>query len=151
MSPFNAFQFIQGLETLSLRIERQSKNAQKLALYLDNHDKVSKVIYPTMKNDLKVRDKYFTKNLFGNLVGFHLKDGYEACKKFIDNLQLFYHVANIGDVRSLAIHPSSTTHSQLSSEDQERAGVFKDYIRLSVGIEHEDDITSDIKNALENI
>ena len=151
MSPFNAFQFIQGLETLSLRIERQSKNAQKLALYLDNHNKISKVIYPTLKNDTKVRNKYFTKNLFGNLVGFHLKDGYEACKRFIDNLQLFYHVANIGDVRSLAIHPSSTTHSQLSSEDQERAGVFKDYIRLSVGIEHEDDIISDIKNALENI
>ena len=151
MSPFNAFQFIQGLETLSLRIERQSKNAQKLALYLDNHNKVSKVVYPTMKNDSKLRNKYFTKNLFGNLVGFHLKDGYEACKKFIDNLQLFYHVANIGDVRSLAIHPSSTTHSQLSSEDQESAGVFKDYIRLSIGIEHEDDITSDIKNALENI
>ena len=151
MSPFNAFQFIQGLETLSLRIERQSKNAQKVASFLDSHDKVSKVIYPTLKNDSKVRDKYFTKNLFGNLVGFHLKDGYEACKNFIDNLQLFYHVANIGDVRSLAIHPSSTTHSQLSLEDQEKAGVFKDYIRLSVGIEHEDDIILDIKNALESI
>ena len=151
MSPFNAFQFIQGLETLSLRIEKQSKNAQKVASFLDKHDKVSKVIYPTLKNDSKVRDKYFTKNLFGNLVGFHIKDGYEACKKFIDNLQLFYHVANIGDVRSLAIHPSSTTHSQLSLENQEKAGVFKDYIRLSVGIEHEDDIILDIKNALESI
>jgi O-acetylhomoserine (thiol)-lyase len=151
MSPFNAFQFIQGLETLSLRIERQSKNAQKVASYLDNHDKVSKVIYPTLKNDSKARDKYFTKNLFGNLIGFHIKDGCEACKKFIDNLQLFYHVANIGDVRSLAIHPSSTTHSQLSLEDQEKAGVFKDYIRLSIGIEHEDDIILDIKNALEKI
>ena len=151
MSPFNAFQFIQGLETLSLRIEKQSKNAQKVASFLDKHDKVSKVIYPTLKNDSKVRDKYFTKNLFGNLVGFHIKDGYEACKKFIDNLQLFYHVANIGDVRSLAIHPSSTTHSQLSLENQEKAGVFKDYIRLSVGIEHEDDIILDIKNALERI
>ena len=151
MSPFNAFQFIQGLETLSLRIEKQSKNAQQVSSFLDSHDKISKVIYPTLKNDSKVRDKYFTKNLFGNLVGFHLKDGYEACKKFIDNLQLFYHVANIGDVRSLAIHPSSTTHSQLSLEDQEKAGVFKDYIRLSVGIEHEDDIIFDIKNALESI
>ena len=151
MSPFNAFQFIQGLETLSLRIEKQSKNAQKVASFLDSHDKVSKVIYPTLKNNSKVRDKYFTKNLFGNLVGFHLKDGYEACKKFIDNLQLFYHVANIGDVRSLAIHPSSTTHSQLSLEDQEKAGVFKDYIRLSIGIEHEDDIILDIKNSLERI
>ena len=106
------------------------------------------LIFPLI--DLIVNDK-FTKNLFGNLIGFHLKDGYEACKKFINNLQLFYHVANIGDVRSLAIHPSSTTHSQLSIEDQEKAGVFKDYIRLSVGIEHEDDIILDIKNALEKI
>ena len=80
-----------------------------------------------------------------------MKDGFQACKRFIDNLQLFYHVANIGDVRSLAIHPSSTTHSQLSNEDQERAGVFKDYIRLSIGIEHENDIILDIKNALESI
>ncbi|MBV69635.1 MAG: O-acetylhomoserine aminocarboxypropyltransferase [Pelagibacterales bacterium] len=151
MSPFNAFQFIQGLETLSLRIERQSKNALKVASFLNSHDKISKVIYPTLKNNSKARDKYFTKNLFGNLIGFHLKDGYKACKKFINNLQLFYHVANIGDVRSLAIHPSSTTHSQLSLEDQEKAGVFKNYIRLSVGIEHEDDIILDIKNALEKI
>ena len=151
MSPFNAFQFIQGLETLPLRIERQSKNAEKLANYLKNNDKISKVIYPTLKKNSKIRKKYFTKNLYGNLIGFHLKDGYNACKKFIDSLQLFYHVANIGDVRSLAIHPSSTTHSQLSVQDQERAGVFKDYIRLSVGIEHKDDIILDIKNALENI
>ena len=151
MSPFNAFQFIQGLETLPLRIERQSKNAEKIANYLDSNDKISKVIYPTLKKDNKIRNKYFTKNLYGNLIGFHLKNGYDACKKFIDNLQLFYHVANIGDVRSLAIHPSSTTHSQLSVEDQEKAGVFKDYIRLSIGIEHEDDIILDIKNALKSI
>ena len=151
MSPFNAFQFIQGIETLSLRIERQSKNAEKLANYLEKHDKVKKVIYPTLKKNQMFRDKYFTKKLYGNLVGFHLKEGFEACKKFIDSLQLFYHVANIGDVRSLAIHPSSTTHSQLSTQDQERAGVYKDYIRLSIGIEHEDDIVSDIENALESI
>ena len=151
MSPFNAFQFIQGLETLPLRIEKQCKNAQKLVSYLNTHNKVSKVIYPTLKNDTNLGNKYFTKNLHGNLIGFHLKDGYEACKKFIDNLQLFYHVANIGDVRSLAIHPSSTTHSQLTEEDQKKAGVFKDYIRLSVGIEHEEDIILDIKNSLEHL
>ena len=151
MSPFNAFQFIQGIETLSLRIERQSKNAEKLANYLEKHDKVKKVIYPTLKKNKIIRDKYFTKHLYGNLIGLHLKEGFAACKKFIDSLQLFYHVANIGDVRSLAIHPSSTTHSQLSTQDQERAGVYKDYIRLSIGIEHEDDIISDIKNALEYI
>ncbi len=149
MSPFNAFQFIQGLETLSLRIERQSKNANRLANFLKKSNKISKVIYPTIKKSNITINKYFTKGLYGNLVGFHLKDGYDACKKFIDSLQLFYHVANIGDVRSLAIHPSSTTHSQLSMEDQNRAGVFKDYIRLSVGIEHQDDIISDVKNALE--
>ena len=151
MSPFNAFQFIQGIETLSLRIERQSKNAEKLANYLEKHNKVKKVIYPTLKNNQMFRDKYFTKKLYGNLIGVHLKEGFEACKKFIDSLQLFYHVANIGDVRSLAIHPSSTTHSQLSTQDQERAGVYKDYIRLSIGIEHEDDIISDIENALESV
>ena len=151
MSPFNAFQFIQGLETLSLRIERQSKNAQRLADFLKGSNKVSKVIYPTFKKNNINRNKYFTKGLYGNLIGFHLKNGYDACKKFIDSLQLFYHVANIGDVRSLAIHPSSTTHSQLSVEDQNKAGVFKDYVRLSIGIEHEDDIISDVKNALKSI
>ena len=151
MSPFNAFQFIQGLETLSLRIERQCKNAEKLASFLKNNSKVSKVLYPKLKENKKNIEKYFDKGLFGNLIGFHLKGGYEACKKFIENLELFYHVANIGDVRSLAIHPSSTTHSQLSIKDQERAGVYKDYIRLSVGIEHEDDIILDVKNSLDRL
>ena len=151
MSPFNAFQFIQGLETLSLRIERQCKNAEKLASFLENNSKVSKVLYPKLKENKKNIEKYFDKGLFGNLIGFHLKGGYEACKKFIENLELFYHVANIGDVRSLAIHPSSTTHSQLSIKDQERAGVYKDYIRLSVGIEHEDDIILDVKNSLDRL
>ncbi len=151
MSPFNAFQFIQGLETLTLRVEKQSKNALTLATFLNNHEKISKVIYPSLKKNNINKNKYFTKGLYGNLVGFHMKGGYDACKKFIDNLQLFYHVANIGDVRSLAIHPSSTTHSQLSFDDQEKAGVFKDYIRLSVGIEHADDIVLDIKNSLQKI
>ena len=95
--------------------------------------------------------QYFTKNLFGNLIGFHIDKGYEACKLFIDKLKLFYHVANIGDVRSLAIHPSSTTHSQLSKEDQARAGVYDNYIRLSIGIEHIDDIINDIETALNSI
>ena len=151
MSPFNAFQFIQGLETLPLRIEKQSKNAEKVIEFLQGSNKVSKVIYPKLNKSRSDNIKYFNKNLFGNLVGFHLKDGYESCKKFINNLQLFYHVANIGDVRSLAIHPSSTTHSQLSSEDQNKAGVYKDYIRLSIGIEHIEDILCDISNALEKI
>ena len=95
--------------------------------------------------------KYLNKNLYGNLIGFHINKGYEACKTFIDNLKLFYHVANIGDVRSLAIHPSSTTHSQLSKEDQKKAGVFDNYIRLSIGIEHIDDIIQDLDTALNSI
>ncbi len=148
MSPFNAFQFIQGIETLPLRIERQSKNAELVTNFLKNNSRVSKVIYPN--NETKNK-KYFTKNLFGNLIGFHIKGGYEACKNFINNLQLFYHVANIGDVRSLAIHPSSTTHSQLNSDDQLKAGVYKDYIRLSIGIEHIEDILKDLENSLNKI
>ena len=151
MSPFNAFQFIQGIETLPLRVEKQSKNAEKVIQFLQDSNKVSKVIYPTLNKASAKNSKYFNKNLFGNLIGFHLKGGYETCKNFIDNLQLFYHVANIGDVRSLAIHPSSTTHSQLSFNDQQRAGVYKDYIRLSIGIEHIDDILKDLEISLNNL
>ncbi len=148
MSPFNAFQFIQGIETLPLRIERQSNNASKVVDYLNKNSYVSKVIYPNPSENNK---KYFSKNLYGNLIGFHINKGYQACKSFIDKLKLFYHVANIGDVRSLAIHPSSTTHSQLSKIDQERAGVYSNYIRLSIGIEHIDDIIQDLDNALSSL
>ncbi len=148
MSPFNAFQFIQGIETLPLRIERQSQNALKVVDFLKKNNYITKVIYPgpSSKNI-----KYFSKNLYGNLIGFHIKKGYAACKRFIDKLELFYHVANIGDVRSLAIHPSSTTHSQLSKTNQERAGVYENYIRLSIGIEHIDDIINDLDNALKSM
>ena len=148
MSPFNAFQFIQGIETLPLRIERQSNNAFKVMKFLEKNKKVLKVFYPGKHKD---KNKYFKKNLYGNLIGFKIKDGYDACKNFINNLKLFYHVANIGDVRSLAIHPSSTTHSQLNKKDQERAGVSDNYIRLSIGIEHIDDIIEDLQNALNKI
>ncbi len=149
MSPFNAFQFIQGIETLPLRVERQCQNAEKVVSFLKNNNKVSQVIYPSLNNN--INNKFFTKNLYGNLVGFHVKKGYEACKKFIDKLNLFYHVANIGDVRSLAIHPSSTTHSQLSLANQKRAGVYKDYIRLSIGIEHINDILEDLDKAFQEV
>ena len=148
MSPFNAFQFIQGIETLPLRIERQSNNASKVVDYLKKNKSVSKVIYPSLSEQ---NTKYFSKNLYGNLIGFHINKGYQACKVFIDNLKLFYHVANIGDVRSLAIHPSSTTHSQLTKIDQKRAGVYENYIRLSIGIEHIDDIIYDLDNALKSL
>ena len=149
MSPFNAFTFIQGLETLPLRMERHCENAKKVADYLSKHDKVSKVIYPShMKDEYLKRANDYLKNGFGALVGFELKNGADSGKKFIDNLNLLYHVANIGDSRSLAIHPSSTTHSQLSAEEQIAAGVTPGYVRLSIGIEHIDDIIEDIEQAL---
>ena len=149
MSPFNAFTFIQGLETLPLRMERHCSNAEKVSDFLSSHNKVSKTIYPSLMKDkyLERANKYLV-NGYGSLLGFELKDGQEAGKKFIDNLKLLYHVANIGDSRSLAIHPSSTTHSQLSEDEKLSAGVTPGYVRLSIGIEHVDDIIEDIDQSL---
>ncbi len=150
MSPFNAFQFIQGLETLPLRMERHCENAAAVAQYLSSHDKVDHVIFPSMQSgELKRRADAYLKGGYGALVGFELKGGLEAGRKFIDALKLFYHVANIGDARSLAIHPASTTHSQLTPEDQLATGVSDSYVRLSIGIEHIDDIVADLSQALE--
>ena len=151
MSPFNAFTFIQGLETLPLRMQRHCENASEIADYLSKHDKVDKVIYPKLMNGdhLDRANKYMEKG-HGALVGFELKDGVDAGKKFIDSLKLFYHVANIGDARSLAIHPSSTTHSQLSEDEKLSAGVTPGYIRLSIGLEHIDDLLEDLEQALNN-
>ena len=149
MSPFNAFTFIQGLETLPLRMERHCQNAEKVANFLSKHSKVSKVIYPSLMNgQCGERAKKYLNGGNGSLLGFELKDGEIAGKNFIDNLKLLYHVANIGDSRSLAIHPSSTTHSQLSESEKLSAGVTPGYVRLSIGIEHIDDIISDIDQAL---
>ena len=150
MSPMNAFQFIQGVETLPLRIQRHCDNAQKVANYLLNHPKVEKVIYPSlMSGEAKNRaEKYLDNACYGGLVGFELQGGASAGKKFIDSLELLYHVANIGDARSLAIHPASTTHSQLSEKDQVASGVTPGYVRLSVGIENSDDIIADLAQAL---
>ena len=149
MSPFNAFTFIQGLETLPLRMERHCENAKKVAEFLEKHEKVDRVIYPSLMEEKYLnRAKKYLERGFGALLGFELKDGVEAGKKFIDNLKLLYHVANIGDSRSLAIHPSSTTHSQLSADEQIAAGVTPGYVRLSIGIEHIDDIIEDIEQAL---
>ena len=151
MSPFNAFTFIQGLETLPLRMQRHCENATEIADYLSKHDKIDKVIYPKLMNGdyLDRANKYMEKG-HGALVGFELKDGVDAGKKFIDSLKLFYHVANIGDARSLAIHPSSTTHSQLSEDEKLSAGVTPGYIRLSIGLEHIDDLLEDLEQALNN-
>ena len=150
MSPFNAFQFIQGLETLPLRIREHSRNAKAVADYLQKHPAVTKVIFPTLHADeaLNRRAETYLQGGFGGMVGFELKGGRDAGRRFIDALQMFYHVANIGDARSLAIHPASTTHSQLSPEEQAATGVSDGYVRLAVGIEHIDDIIADLQQAL---
>ena len=149
LSPTNSFNIIQGLETLPLRFKKHQENAALVAKFLKEHQSVNKVIYPGFQDGInKKRTEKYLSDGFGPLVGFELKDGLEAGKKFIDSLKLLYHVANIGDARSLAIHPASTTHSQLSPEDQIRSGVTPGYIRLSVGIENIEDILNDIDQAL---
>ena len=149
MSPFNAFLFIQGLETLPLRMKKHCENAELVANYLSKHKKITNVIFPgLMSGEARRRaDKYLSGG-YGALVGFELEGGAEAGRKFIDSLKMLYHVANIGDARSLAIHPASTTHSQLSAEDQLATGVTEGYVRLSIGIEHADDIIADLDQAL---
>ncbi|MCP1830447.1 MULTISPECIES: O-acetylhomoserine aminocarboxypropyltransferase/cysteine synthase family protein [Bradyrhizobium] len=149
VAPQNAFQFIQGLETLPLRLRQHNENAIKVANFLARHPAVSHVIFPGLQSgeDRRRADLYL-KGGYGGLVGFELKGGVETGRRFIDALKLFYHVANIGDARSLAIHPASTTHQQLSAAEQLAAGVTPGYIRLSVGIEHPDDILADLTQAL---
>ena len=149
LSPFNAFLFIQGLETLPLRFREHNRNALAVSKFLAEHREVTKVIHPSRQTGEAKRraDTYLTGGL-GGLVGFELKGGKEAGRRFIDALQLFYHVANLGDARSLAIHPASTTHSQLSPAEQQASGVTDGYVRLSVGIEHIDDILADLDQAL---
>jgi len=152
MSPANAFQFIQGMETLPLRMERHCSNAQKVAEFLLKHDKVVNVIFPSvMKGEGRVRADKYLNGGYGSLIGFEVASGADGGKKFIESLKMFYHVANIGDARSLAIHPATTTHSQLSSEEQLATGVTDGYIRLSIGIEHIEDILADLDQALETI
>jgi O-acetylhomoserine (thiol)-lyase len=150
MSPFNAFQFIQGLETLALRMREHSRNATAVAEHLAKHASVSRVIHPAFHEgaELKRRTSAYLKGGMGGLVGFELNGGMDAGKRFIDGLKMFYHVANIGDARSLAIHPASTTHSQLSETEQQATGVTPGYVRLSVGIEHISDIIADLDQAL---
>jgi O-acetylhomoserine (thiol)-lyase len=151
ISPFNAFLLIQGLETLPLRIRQHNANAVKVADFLHDHPKVGRVIFPRFQAGEEKRraDAYLRPGSYGALVGFELKGGREAGRRFIDALRLFYHVANIGDARSLAIHPATTTHSQLSDENQLHAGVTPGYVRLSIGIEDADDIILDLAQALD--
>lgn len=148
-APFNSWQTIQGIETLSLRMERHVQNAQAVAEYLEKHPNVTWVTYPGLKShpDYERAKKYLPKGA-GAILGFGIKGGIEAGKKFIDSLQLFSHLANVGDAKSLAIHPATTTHSQLTEEQQISAGVRPDFIRLSVGLEEIDDILWDLDQAL---
>ncbi|HMB23290.1 MAG TPA: O-acetylhomoserine aminocarboxypropyltransferase/cysteine synthase family protein, partial [Anaerolineales bacterium] len=148
-SPFNSWQTLQGIETLSLRMDRHVQNAQAVAEFLEEHQKVNWVTYPGLKShpDYKRAKKYFPKGA-GAILGFGIQGGVEAGKKFIEKLQLFSHLANVGDAKSLAIHPATTTHSQLSPEEQLAAGVSPDFIRLSVGVEDIDDILWDLGQAL---
>ncbi len=150
MAPMNAFNFIQGLESLPLRMAEHCKNGAAVAKYLGEHDAVTKVYYAGSHTDpeLQRRTETYLSGGQGSLVGFEVKGGKEAGAAFIDALQMFYHVANIGDARSLAIHPATTTHSQLTPEEQLATGVTEGYVRLSIGIEHIDDIIADLDQAL---
>ena len=152
LSPFNAFLFLQGLETLHLRMPRHCENARAAAFYLEKHPKVAWVNYPGLASSPEHdrAAKYLPKGA-GAILGFGVKGGMEAGKKFIDSLQLISHLANIGDAKTLAIHPASTTHQQLSPEEQLATGVTPDFIRLSIGLEHMDDILADIEQALNKI
>ncbi len=149
ISPFNAFLILQGMETLALRMREHSANAQQVADWLAQRPEVARVIYPShlQGRGRELTEKYLTKGK-GGLVGFELAGGAEAGRAFIDQLKLIYHVANIGDSRSLAIHPASTTHSQLTPAEQAATGVSPGYVRLSVGIEHIDDIIADLDQAI---
>ena len=149
LSPFNAFLFLQGLEDLPLRQKQHSANALEIALWLKNQPSVKWVVYPGLPDDpsYRIASRYL-KHGFGGLVGFGIKGGLEAGKKFINSVKLLSHLANIGDAKSLVIHPASTTHSQLTPEEQAETGVTPDYIRLSIGLEDVEDIKADIDQAL---
>ncbi|UCD47726.1 MAG: O-acetylhomoserine aminocarboxypropyltransferase/cysteine synthase [Deltaproteobacteria bacterium] len=150
MSPFNAFLFLQGVETLPLRMERHSTNAMSVADFLSTHPNVTWVNYPGMPGHPQhaLAKKYHHLGLYGAILGFGIKGGMEAGKKFIDNVKLLSHLANIGDAKSLVIHPASTTHQQLTPPERLDTGVTDDYVRLSVGLEHIDDILEDLDQAL---
>ncbi len=153
LSPFNAWLFVQGLESLAVRVERHSQNAQAVASFLNEHPKVSWVNYPGMPTHpaYKTASKYFRQGLYGAMLGFGVRGGLEAGKALIEHVKLFSHVANFGDSKSLIIHPASTTHSQLTEEEQISTGTTPDFIRLSVGLETVSDIIADLDQALAQI
>lgn len=152
LAPFNSFLFLQGLETLSLRVERHVQNAMNLATWLQGNDKVEFVWYPGLADSPHHQlAKKYLQNGFGGILQFGIKGGVENGKKFIDSLKLISHLANVGDAKSLAIHPASTTHEQLSDSERASAGVLDNLIRISVGLEHIDDIKADFVQAFEQV
>lgn len=152
LSPFNSFLLLQGLETLSLRVERHVQNAEKIVDFLVNHPKVEKVNYPKLADSPyhTLAEKYLPKGV-GSIFTFHVKGGEAEARKVIDNLEIFSNLANVADAKSLVVHPATTTHAQLSDSDLEAAGVTKNQIRLSIGLENVDDLIEDLRLALENI
>ena len=152
LSPFNSFLLLQGLETLSLRVERHVQNAEKIVDFLVNHPKVEKVNYPKLADSPyhALAEKYLPKGV-GSIFTFHVKGGEAEARKVIDNLEIFSNLANVADAKSLVVHPATTTHAQLSDSDLEAAGVAKNQIRLSIGLENVDDLIEDIRLALETI
>ncbi len=150
MSPFNAFLFLQGLETLHIRMQRHSENALKAAEFLSRHPKVGWVNYPGLPTHktYNLAKRYFKRGLYGAILGFGVKGGLEAGRKLINHVRLFSHLANIGDAKSLIIHPASTTHQQLTAQERALTGVTDDFVRLSIGIEDIDDIIADLDQAL---
>jgi O-acetylhomoserine (thiol)-lyase len=149
-APFNSFLFLQGIETLSLRVQRHVDNALDLAQWLDAHDQVSWVTYPGLpSHPSHANATRYLRNGYGAVLSFGVAGGYEAARRFIDSLELASHLANVGDAKTLVIHPSSTTHQQLNEEEQRAAGVRPDLVRVAVGIEHIDDIKADFTQALE--
>ncbi len=150
LSPFNSFLLLQGLETLHVRLQRHSENALKVAEFLSNHPKVGWVNYPGLEGSqsFEAASKYHYRGLFGAIIGFGIEGGSEAAQAFIDRLNIFSLLANVGDAKSLVIHPASTTHQQLTAEEQLSTGVTPDFIRLSVGIENVDDLIADLDQAL---
>lgn len=152
LSPFNAFQLLQGIETLSLRVERHVQNTQALAEWLENHPKVEYVNYPGLpSSNTYTTAKKYLKNGFGAVLSFKLKGTKEDADKVVDNLELISHLANVGDAKTLIIHPSTTTHQQLNEKEQAAAGVYPSVLRVSVGLEHIDDIKADLEQAFSKI
>lgn len=149
MAPFHAFLLIRGMESLHVRMERHCTNAMKIATFLNHHPSVAWVCYPGLKNHKSHENaRKYLGGHFGAMIGFGLKGGYDACRNFINNVKLLTHTTNIGDTKTLVIHPASTTHRNMTSEERHKSGIYDDFIRMSVGLENCDDLITEIENAM---